>query len=126
MEERQGTARELLSEAEVDPENDDGSSVAGVDGFLRGVLADGPVPAKGIKADADGAGYAWRTVQLAATRLGVDRRKEGMKGGWVWALPDPARHRRRNEGAEHAPQKARASTAPSGDCDAPSDDVEVI
>ena len=126
LEALQGTARELLSEAEADPENDDGSSVAGVDGFLRGVLADGPVPAKVIKADADGAGYAWRTVQLAATRLGVERRKEGMKGGWVWALTDRAEHRRRNEGAEHAPQKARASTAPSGDCDAPSDDVEVI
>ena len=126
LEQLQGTARELLSEAEADPENDDGSSVAGVDGFLRGVLADGPVPAKAIKADADGAGYAWRTVQLSATRLGVDRRKEGMKGGWVWALTDRAGYRRRNEGAEHAPQNARASTAPSGDCDAPWGDTEVI
>ena len=126
LEELQGTARELLSEAEADPENDDGSSVAGVDGFLRGVLADGPLPAKVIKADADGAGYAWRTVQLAATRLGVERRKEGMKCGWVWALTDRTDHRRRNEGAKHAPREAHASTAPSGDSDAPSDDTEVI
>ena len=41
--------------------------------------------AKVIKTDADGAGYAWRTVQRAAQRIGAERRKEGMKGGWVWA-----------------------------------------
>ena len=64
-----GTARELLADAEAEPENDDGTTTAGVDGFLRGLLADGPLPAKTIKADADGAGYAWRTVQLSATRL---------------------------------------------------------
>ena len=52
-----GTARELLNEAESDTE--DGSTATGVDGFLRGLLADGPLPAKVIKGDADGAGYAW-------------------------------------------------------------------
>ena len=122
----QGTARELLADAEAEPENDDGTMAAGVDGFLRGLLADGSLPAKTIKADADGAGYAWRTVQLSATRLGVERRKEGMKGGWVWALADSGHPRRRNEGAEDAPQKALAPSAPSGGCDAPSDDTESI
>jgi putative DNA primase/helicase len=108
-----GTARELLAEAEAEPENDDGSSIAGVDGFLRGLLANGPVPAKSIKADADGAGYAWRTVQLSATRLGVERRKEGMKGGWVWALVPVDQSRRRSEGAEDATQIHLAPSAPS-------------
>ena len=122
----EGTARELLTDAEADRENDDGTTAAGVDGFLRGLLADGPLPAKAIKADADGAGYAWRTVQLSATRLGVERRKEGMKGGWVWALSSNEPARRRNEGAEDAPQKALAPSAPSGDFDAPSHDVEVM
>ena len=122
----EGTAHELLADAEADRENDDGTTAAGVDGFLRGLLADGPMPAKAIKADADGAGYAWRTVQLSATRLGVERRKEGMKGGWVWALDGPPTPRRRNEGAEDAPQNARAPSAPSGSLDAPSYDAEVI
>ncbi len=122
----QGTARELLADAEAEPDNDDGTTTAGVDGFLRGLLEDGPMPAKAIKADADGAGYAWRTVQLSATRLEVDRRKEGMKGGWVWALTGSAQPRRRSEGAEDAPQKVLAPSAPSDESPAPSADEEVI
>lgn len=121
-----GTARELLADAEADPENDDGTTESGVDGFLRGLLADGPMPAKAIRADADGAGYAWRTVQLSATRLGVARRKEGMKGGWVWALAESGQSRRRSEGAEDLPPKVHAPSAPSGDAAAPSDDAEAI
>lgn len=124
LEALEGTARELLAEAEAEPENDDGTSVAGADGFLRGLLADGPQSAKSIKADADGAGYAWRTVQRAAERIGVERRKEGMRGGWVWALVDPESAGRRHEGAEDAPQKVQAPSAPSGDPVAPSDDAE--
>lgn len=124
LEALEGTARELLADAEAEPENEDGTSAAGVDGFLRGLLADGPASAKSIKADADGAGYAWRTVQRAADRIGVDRRKEGMKGGWVWALSDPEPVRRRHEGAEDAPQKVQAPSASSGASVAPSDDAE--
>ena len=123
LEALQGTARELLADAEAEPENDDGTTLAGVDGFLRGLLADGPLPAKTIKVDADGAGYAWRTVQLAATRMGVERRKEGMKGGWVWALAEAIQAQRRNEGAEDAPQKVHA---PSDGFAAPSDDAEFM
>ncbi len=144
----QGTARELLTDAEADPENDDGTTTAGVDGFLRGLLAGGPATAKTIKADADGAGYAWRTVQRAAHRLGIERRKEGMSGGWVWALgePDPARSRHEGaEGAEGATCQGvapsmpadpegvtlsglapSASSAPSAPSVAPSDDAEVL
>lgn len=115
----QGTARELLADAEADLENDDGSTASSVDEFLRGRLADGPMTAKAIRGDADGAGYAWRTVQLSATRLRVERRKEGMKGGWVWALAESGQLRRRIEGAEDAPHKLHAPSAPS-------DDAEVI
>ena len=126
LEALQGTARELLADAEAEPENDDGSTTAGVDGFLRSLLADGPIPAKAIKADADGAGYAWRTVQQSATRLGVERRKEGMKGGWVWGLLGDELTRRRSEDAEDSPQIVRAPSAPSGVSVAPSDDAEVL
>ena len=58
-----GTARELLADAEADS-NSEGDDAADVDGFLRGLLAVGPMSAKVIKTDADGAGYAWRTVHL--------------------------------------------------------------
>lgn len=126
LEALQGTARELLADAESEPENDDGTTTAGVDGFLRSLLADGPIAAKTIKADADGAGYAWRTVQQSATRLGVERRKEGMKGGWVWGLSGDEPARRRNEDAEDSSQIVRAPSAPSRGSDAPSDDEAVI
>jgi putative DNA primase/helicase len=119
-----GSARELLADAEADSE--DGSSASGVEAFLRGLLADGPVPAKQIKADADGAGYAWRTVQRAAQRLGVERRKDGVRGGWVWALQADAPSRRRHQGAEDASPQSVARSAPWGLAVAPSDDCEVI
>lgn len=119
-----GTARELLADAEADHE--DGSTASGVDAFLRGLLANGPAPAKLIKADADGAGYAMRTVQRAAQRLGVERRKDGLRGGWVWELQTGPVRRTRHEGAEGASTQGGASSAPSRHPVTPSDDVEVI
>lgn len=80
----QGTARELLAQADDAGDDGDGHDV---DGFLRGLLADGPVAAKMVMADASGAGYSRDQVQRAARRIGVERRKLGMAGGWVWALP---------------------------------------
>lgn len=58
--------------------------------FLRALLANGPISAATVMVSAVSAGYAWRTVQRAADRIGAVRRKDGMRGGWVWALdPDP-------------------------------------
>ena len=106
-----GSARDLLREADED--DPDGGSEGGVNDFLRSLLADGPVSAKSIKADADGAGYAWRTVHRAADRLGVERRKDGMKGGWVWALTAARRCHERPEGAEDANFQNVSPSAPS-------------
>jgi hypothetical protein len=120
-----GTARELLADAET--EADDGEAPeADVDAFVRACLADGPRPAKAVKADADGAGHSWRTVQRAANRISVERRKEGMRGGWVWALSADSAAQRCHEGAKGASQKRLASTAPSGPVVAPSGDREAF
>jgi putative DNA primase/helicase len=80
----EGTARDLLAEAEAQPSNDEASDDAA--GFLRGLLAEAPIAAKTIFAEASGAGYSRDQMQRAARRLGVERRKLGMAGGWVWAL----------------------------------------
>jgi putative DNA primase/helicase len=80
----QGTARELLAQAADDRDDVDTDDV---DGFLRGLLAKGPVAAKTVMADASGACYSRDQVQRAARRIGVERRKLGMQEGWVWALP---------------------------------------
>ena len=55
--------------------------------FLRGLLSDGPVPSKQVKADVDGAGHSWATVRRAQKALGIVPEKEGMKGPWLWRLP---------------------------------------
>lgn len=55
--------------------------------FLHGILTDGAVPSKQIKADAEGAGYSWRTIQRAQKALGIEAVKDGMRGGWTWKLP---------------------------------------
>lgn len=55
--------------------------------FLRDLISAGPVPSRQIRADAEGAGYSWRTIQRAQKALGIDAVKDGMKGGWVWKLP---------------------------------------
>jgi putative DNA primase/helicase len=84
----QGSARELLGAVEVDePTGDDGSERDDARLFLTSMLADGPTPVRRIKADAIGAGYAWRTIERAKRDAGIEARKLGLKDGWVWALP---------------------------------------
>jgi putative DNA primase/helicase len=82
-----GTARELLAEAEAD---DDGETSAkeSAEEFLRELLAGGLTPSKQVKADCLEAGYAWRTVRRAADTLNVVRKKGGMDAGWYWSLPE--------------------------------------
>lgn len=55
--------------------------------FLSNMLDDGPVSSRQLKGDAEGAGIAWRTIQRAQKALGIEARKEGMKGPWLWSLP---------------------------------------
>ncbi len=119
LEALQGTARELLAEAEAEPEPDDASNA--VSGFLRGVLADGPQPAKAVMAMARAAGYSCDQVQRAARRLGVERRKDGMAGGWRWALPSP-------EGSSEGSEDRTLQRVPPSPPSAPpsADDVAVF
>ncbi len=80
-----GTAREILGDVEQFDE-EKGPREEARD-FLTGILSDGPVNAKDLKRDADQAGFSWATIFRAASDLKVEKRKLGMKEGWVWALP---------------------------------------
>lgn len=84
----EGTAREILGEVEFD-ENDEGGEKEDAENFLCDLLAAGPMPAKRIKADADGAGYSWITIKRAKKAAGIEARREGFGTGsvWVWELP---------------------------------------
>ena len=78
----EGSARDLLAEAETTGDLDERSELEDAQGFLRGLLANGPVASRQVRADADGAGYSWATVRRAQKRLGSRRpRKVGSSVG---------------------------------------------
>lgn len=83
----QGAARELLATADAHGDDAEGGTLADAKRFLADLLADGALPTKTIRADADGAGYSWATIRRAQKALGISPVKEGMKGGWVWRMP---------------------------------------
>ncbi len=80
-------ASDLLA-PDATPEDRDALGEAAA--LLRELLADGPKPVAEVKAAADGAGIAWRTVERAKKRAGVvASRVPGAGGkvkGWTWAL----------------------------------------
>lgn len=69
-----------------DLNREDRTAVEDAREFLSGLLADGPVSSKQIRADAEGAGHHWSAIRRAQTALGVEAVKEGLKGGWTWRL----------------------------------------
>jgi putative DNA primase/helicase len=83
-----GSAHELLADMEPECESDEKSERDDAARFLGDLLADGPLPVNVIRSNAAGAGYAWRTIERAKRELGIEARKNGMKEGWSWALPD--------------------------------------
>ena len=83
----EGEARALLDAAEATTDPAERDALADAVHFLRDLLSDGPLPARQVRSDGENAGRTWRTLHRAADKLGVDRHKEGMRGGWVWRLP---------------------------------------
>ncbi len=87
-------AAELLATA---ADRDELSAHAEAADFLRGLLADGPVPSTEVYAAAAVAGIATHTLERAKKDLGVRSvRPDGFTRPWSWALSAPyiARERR--------------------------------
>jgi hypothetical protein len=79
------TANEALAADATTGGNNTASSEA--EDFLRELLANGPVAAKQIRANAEAAGLSWSTIKRAKSRLGIKAEKAGMDGAWSWAMP---------------------------------------
>jgi putative DNA primase/helicase len=59
------------------------------EGFLRELLANGPLKQTEVKDAADGHLHTWATIRRAANKLGIKPKKEEgrMDGAWLWKLP---------------------------------------
>lgn len=82
----EGGARELLATADTTDSDGEGGTLDEAKRFLTGLLADGAVSVKAIKADSNDAGFSWASVRRAQKALGVEAHKEGMKSGWMWSI----------------------------------------
>jgi AAA domain len=83
------SARQLLATPREEEHTDARSEAVE---FLNDTLADGPVPASDIIADADDAGISEKTLRRAKKLLGVVAYREGEAGKrgagrWLWKLP---------------------------------------
>jgi hypothetical protein len=83
----EGSARDLLAEAETTAGPEERDAVGEAEDWLGKLLNDGPVDSKEIPTAAKQSGIAWRTVERAKTRLGVKSRKRDYAAGWWWSLP---------------------------------------
>ena len=86
----EGTARDLLAEAEDDGKGSDRDGSGGRLGaqeFLTTALANGERRQKEIAAEADAQGFSCDQIFRASKALDVIKRKDGLTGGWLWRLP---------------------------------------
>jgi putative DNA primase/helicase len=120
------TAEEALVPAQ---DREERSAIEEAADFLRAVLADAPMPAKRLLAEAREAGHAEKTIRQAAKAISVEHYKDGMQGGWLWKLaPKMAKTREDAQGETlatfgdvgHLREPEAASEAPSAG------DAEVI
>lgn len=80
------SAADLLDAAAQAPAR--GSGARGeAETFLRELLEKRPLPASAVMAQAREAGISAMTLRRAQRSLGIRPRKDGLRGGWVWALP---------------------------------------
>jgi putative DNA primase/helicase len=83
----QGTARELLAEAEQC--DDDRHEARDAAEWLRGLLTAGPAQVKDVRRKGTEEGFAWRTLQRAMRPAGIESRRGGFGMPATWALRDP-------------------------------------
>lgn len=134
-----GSASELLAEPEVQPQDDTNDACE----LLRAELtADTWTNSDLACQPLKNAGFTKKQIWAASKKLGVIRKKGGMKDGWYWRLPGLSDATRETAGGEgSAPEGSEGSNISDGessessgavessteaDCSVGSDDVEVF
>ena len=122
----QGTARELLAEAETEPDdNDESTALDDAVKFLRSELRDGPKPAKVIFGEARQAGHSERTIKRAKAALKAEAIKEATR--WVWALPaSEANEANEAKGAKEAKESTSENLGTLGPLGTLAEDAEAF
>lgn len=80
------TAEQLLA---VSADADDGGALTEAERVLRMILADGPVPVRDVRRQAEEAGVSEATLRRARRGLGVEAQKRGFGAGASWVLSLP-------------------------------------
>ena len=81
----EGTARELLTDPDEPQQEDTSDAAEMLRAELDSVLwTSSDEATKPLKA----AGFSKKQIWQASKKLGVTRKKDGMKGGWLWRLRD--------------------------------------
>lgn len=113
----QGSARDLLAEAEAQPDDDARQDAAG---FLRELLSYGSRAAKEIFREADSAGFSKDAMHRAKRKIGAVAVKLGMESGWAWRLPEGGASRPEDgeDGGQKRPPPSQPSAQSSGGSDA--------
>ena len=83
-----GSAREILAEAEEVPDKEAAGALQEATDFLLDLLTDGPKTAKEVRAAARDAGHSPRTIDRAKSKLGIASVKDRLTGGWKWSRPE--------------------------------------
>ena len=82
----EGTARELLNEAE-ETGKDDRKAVDRAADFLRETLVDSEMLCSDVKAAAEAQGVSWSAIERAKEKkVSIKSRRDGKSGKWSWKL----------------------------------------
>jgi putative DNA primase/helicase len=114
----EGTSREILSQIESDGSAEDHGAMNEAKQFLMTQLRNGAVPTKELLSRARNLGISEKTLRRAKERLGVQKRKEGYQGEWVWMFPFDPNAIMRSTLSEVAPSSvnggSKAANPPKG------------
>ena len=126
-----GSAREILAEAEEVPDKEAAGALQDATDFLLDLLKDGPKTAKEVRAAARDAGHSPRTIDRVKSKLGIASVKDRLTGGWKWSRPEERQERQGLASfedlqvrQESLPQKRGVLGVLRGESEAVSDDWE--